>query len=66
MCVSLYVRRYVTYCLAHDNWLIIKLCMFVGYHDANNVSNLGGDRIKFKKTFYSIIYAVTVSAVVAT
>ena len=31
------------YCSAHDEWLIMKLCMYVGYHDANNVSNLGGD-----------------------
>ena len=27
----------------HDEWLIMKLCMYVGYHDANNVSNFGGD-----------------------
>ena len=33
----------------------MKLCMYVGYHDTNNVSNFGGDPIKFKKTFYSII-----------
>ena len=49
------------YCLAHDEWLIMKLCMYVGYHDANNVSNFGGDpvtQLKFKKPFYSIIYAV--------
>ena len=26
-------------------WLIMKLCMYVGYHDANNVSNFGGDPI---------------------
>ena len=31
------------YCSAHDEWLIMKLCMYVGYHDANNVSNFGGD-----------------------
>ena len=40
--------------------MIIKLCMYVGYHDANNVSNFGGDpltQLHFKKT-YSIIYAV--------
>ena len=30
------------YCSAHDEWLIMKLCMYVGYHDANNVSNFGG------------------------
>ena len=31
------------YCSAYDEWLIMKLCMYVGYHDANNVSNFGGD-----------------------
>ncbi len=31
------------YCSAHDEWLIMKLCLYVGYHDANNVSNFGGD-----------------------
>ena len=46
------------YCSAHDEWLIMKLCLYVGYNDANNVSNFGGDPVKFKKTFYSIIYAV--------
>ena len=30
------------YCSAHDEWLIMKLCMFVGYHAANNLSNVGG------------------------
>ena len=33
------------YCSAHDEWLIMKLCMYVGYHDANNVSNFGGDPV---------------------
>ena len=37
------------YCSAHDEWLIMKLCMYVGYHDANNVSNFGSDPIKFLK-----------------
>ena len=32
------------YCSAHDEWLIMKLCMYVGYHDAN-VSNFGGDPV---------------------
>ena len=31
------------YCSAHDEWLIMKLCMYVGYHDANKVSHFGGD-----------------------
>ena len=26
------------YCSAQDEWLIMKLCMYVGYHDATNVS----------------------------
>ena len=29
-----------SYCSAHDEWLIMELCMYVGYHDANNVSKL--------------------------
>ena len=34
------------YCSAHDEWLnFMKLCMYVGYHDANNVSNFGGDPV---------------------
>ena len=33
------------YYSAHDEWLIMKLWMYVGYHDANNVSNFGGDRV---------------------
>ena len=33
------------YFSAHDEWLIMNLCMYVGYHDANNVSNFGGDPV---------------------
>ena len=39
------------YCSAHDEWLIMKLYMYpgmsgsTGYHDANNVSNFGGDQV---------------------
>ena len=36
------------YCSAHDEWLIMKLCMYVGllgYRDANNVSTFGGDPV---------------------
>ena len=33
------------YCSAHDEWLIMKLCMYVGYHDTNNVSNFSGDPV---------------------
>ena len=43
----------------HDEWLIMKLCcMYVGYHDANNVSNFGGDpmtQLNFKKRFKNAI-----------
>ena len=42
------------YCSAHDEWLIMKLRIYVGYHDANNVSNFGGDpvtQLNLKKTF---------------
>ena len=48
------------YCSAHDEWLIMKRCMYVGYHDANNASNFGGDPVTQlnRKKFYSIIYAV--------
>ena len=45
------------YCSAHDEWLIMKMCMYVGYHDANNVANFGGDpmtQLNLKKG-YSII-----------
>ena len=44
------------YCSTHVEWLIMKLCMYVGYHDANNVSTFGGDpetklncKTRFKK-----------------
>ena len=46
------------YCSAHDEWLIMKLCMYVGYRTANNVSNFGGDPVTqliFFKTFKKII-----------
>ena len=65
----------------HNEWLIMKLCMYVGYHDANNVSNFGGDpvtQLNFKNVLYYYYLrcftdmafhsrdAVTVSAAVAT
>ena len=46
------------YCSAHDEWLIMKLCMYDGYHTANNVSNFGrdpGDPIKFFKRLKNLI-----------
>ena len=46
------------YCSAHDEWLIMKLCMYFGHHDANNVSNFGGDpvtQLDFKKRFKKVI-----------
>ena len=55
MCVS---EDMSPYCSAHDQWLIVKLCMYVGYHDANNVSNVGGDpvtQLNFKKRLKKLI-----------
>ena len=68
MCVCACVRACVhvcvcvsedmsSYCSAHDEWLIVKLSMYVGYHDANNVSNFGGDpmtQLNFKKIILSV------------
>ena len=45
------------YCSAHDEWLIMKRCMYVGYHDAKNVSNFGGDPITFLKRFNIVLRA---------
>ena len=47
------------YCSAHDQWLIMKLCMYVGYHDANNVSNFGDDPIKFKNVLWYYLRSFT-------
>ena len=33
------------YCSAHDELLMKKLCMYAEYHDANNISNFGGDPV---------------------
>ena len=33
------------YCSAHEEWMIMKLSLYAGYHDANNVSNFGGDPV---------------------
>ena len=42
------------YCSADDEWLIMKRCMYVGYHDANNVSTFGGDPLAVLRTWRSI------------
>ncbi len=42
MCVS---GDMSPYCSAHDEWLIMKLCMYVRYHTAKNVSNFGCDPV---------------------
>ena len=53
-CVRAFVRscvracvsgQYHQYCSAHDEWLIMKLCMYVRYHTASNMSNFGGDPV---------------------
>ena len=52
------------YCLARDQWLIMKLCMYVGYHDANNVSKFGGDpvtQLNFKTFFNCVCMCVSLS-----
>ena len=49
--------QYHQYCSAHDEWLIMKLCMYVRYHTANNVSNFGGDSV----TQLNLIVCVCVS-----
>ena len=62
VCVSEYMPPYSS---AHDEWLIIKLCMFVGNHDANNVSNFGGDPVTqliFFKRFKNCLRCFTDTA----
>ena len=59
------------YYTAHDEWLIMKLCMYVRYHDANNVSNCGGDSVtqlnfkNFKKKIYAVLRARRTIAVMS-
>ena len=57
MCVS---EDMSPYCSAHDEWLIMKLCMYVGYHDANNVSNFVGDPVT-QLNFKNVCVCVCVS-----
>ena len=59
------------YCSAHDEWLIMKLSMYVGYHDANIVSHFGGDPVtqlnlktSFKKRNYRFTATVFHTAAV--
>ena len=48
-----------SYCSAHDEWLIMKLCMYVLYHDANNVSNFGDDPVSQLNLKKSVIVLFT-------
>ena len=55
------------YCSAHDEWLIMKLCMYVGYYTANNVSKFCGEpvtQLHFKnvKTNYLSFFSLSQSA----
>ena len=53
------------YCSAHEEWLIMKLCMYVGYHGANNVSNFGGGpvtQLNLKKRFKNCLRCFTGTA----
>ena len=46
---------------AHDERLIMKLRMYVGYHNANNVSHFGGDpvtQLHFKKRVIVLFVSV--------
>ena len=46
VCLCVHVSTDMSpYCSVHDEWPIMKLCMYVGYHDAKNVSNFGGDPV---------------------
>ena len=36
------------YCSAHDKGLIMNLCMYVGYHDANNFGGNPVTQLHFK------------------
>ena len=54
------------YCSEHNEWLIMKLCTYVGYHTANNVKIVGGDpvtQLNFKKTFYKFNLSFCICAV---
>ena len=54
------------YCSAHDEWLIMKNSMDVGYHDANNVSNFGGDpvtQLNLKNVFVNEIGLIAIHEV---
>ena len=44
------------YSSAHDEWLIMKLCMYVGYHDANNVSHFGGDPVT---QYFTVLFCLS-------
>ena len=42
----------------HDEWLLMKLCMYVGYHDANKVSHFGSGavtQLNLKKSFILLL-----------
>ena len=44
----------------------MKLCMYVGYHDANNVSNFGGDpvtQLNLKTVFVNEIGLIAIHEV---
>ena len=45
VCVCPKTCRHKNYCSAHDEWLIMKLCTYVMYHDANNMWNFGCDPV---------------------
>ena len=50
------------YCSAHDEWLIMKLCMYVGYHDTNTFWWCPSDPIKLKKCLKKLLRCFTGTA----
>ena len=64
VCVS---ADMLPYCSAHDEWQIIKLCMYVGYHTANNVSNFGGHPVTQLnlKNVLNILFVILYSKICA-
>ena len=66
VCVCVCVSEDMSpYCSAHEEWLIMKLCMYVGYHDANNVSNFGGDPVTQLIFLKKVVFFVSVRRHVA-
>ena len=53
------------FCSAHDDWLIMKLCMYVEYHDSNNVPTFGGDPVTQLNLHVKKLFKIVICYVVA-